>query len=280
MGDMHMCYTDIGDNAVYWTTLYRSEPWLVPPNYASLRGYKTSMMAPDLLHVWNLGMLQALLGSALKIVLSAQVVFTHGDLASRFQAASSSLRQFAKQHKFPLRWKKLSKTRLRWKTRSYPELTGSGYDAFVIARWLQFVLEPHSAIYAEILTLLWTSNQAISLLYDAGWFLKPEEKQTVRTLGDVFCRTYISLAAEAIRAGVYLWRVLPKMHLLKHIFRCDRHINIAKYSTWIDEDWLKKIGRTLKLSAQKTSQKRCLQRWLLAIPGNLQSCASKRGLAA
>lgn len=165
-------------------------------------------------------------------------------------------------------------------TRSYPELTGSGYDAFVIARWLQFVLEPHSAIYAEILTLLWTSNQAISLLYDAGWFLKPEEKQTVRTLGDVFCRTYISLAAEAIRAGVYLWRVLPKMHLLKHIFRCDRHINIAKYSTWIDEDWLKKIGRTLKLSAQKNSQKRCLQRWLLAIPGNLQRCASKRGLAA
>lgn len=271
-----MCYTDVSDAAAYWSTLYQSDPWNLAPSYTQLRGFHISMVAPDLLHVWNLGVLQTLLGSALKIILSDHVIFTQGDIESRMKAATVSLREYAKQNRLPLRWRKLSKGRLHWKSRTYPELGGSGYDSYVIARWLQHIIQPFTAVYPQISTLLWTSNRAIGLMYAAGWFLTASEKETVRTLGDIFCRTYISLAGSALSQGVLLWRVTPKFHLLKHCFRCDRSCNVSKFSTWVDEDYLKKTGRTLKLTCRQSCQKRCLQRWLLTIPGNLERCAQNR----
>lgn len=152
---------------------------------------------------------------------------------------------------------------------------GSGYDAFVISRWLHSTLQPFTAVYPEIATLLWTSNQAISLLYDAHFFLTPQEQDTVRTLGSLFLRTYLSLASQALGRGQYLWRVIPKFHLLAHVFRCDRVCNVAKHSTWMDEDYLKKVGKTLRLSPKPTIQHRCLQRWMLSIPGHLERCRQK-----
>jgi hypothetical protein len=42
------------------------------------------------------------------------------------------------------------------------------------------------------------------------------------------------------------------------------------YARWMDEDWLRKISHTMKLTAVKTSQHRVLQRWLMAVPVNLE----------
>ena len=274
-GDMNMCYTNLSESAQYWGTLYRSNPWAITPSYCALVGFHISMIVPDLLHVWNLGVLQQLLGSALRVILTDQIVFTQGDLESRLKAATISLRAFAKQSRLPLRWRKLNKGRLHWKSRSYPSLGGSGYDAFVISRWLHSTLQPFTAVYPEIATLLWTSNQAISLLYDAHFFLTPQEQDTVRTLGSLFLRTYLSLASQALGRGQYLWRVIPKFHLLAHVFRCDRVCNVAKHSTWMDEDYLKKVGKTLRLRPKPTIQHRCLQRWMLSIPGHLERCRQK-----
>lgn len=239
--DMYRCYTDVSDSASYWQTLCQTNPWAIAPQLCFLLGFHISMVVPDLLHVWNLGVQQMMLGSALRVILSEQVVFTSGDLESRLAEASASLRSFVKRMKLPLRWKKISKTRLRWSSKNYPQLTGSGYDVYVISRWLLDVLQAHLAIYPEIGTLLWTSGRAMSLLYDGGWFLTSGEKDTLRFLGDVFCRLYITMASDALQRGVLLWRVTPKIHLLKHVLRADRHANVSKYSTWVDEDFLKKL---------------------------------------
>lgn len=269
--DVHMSYTDVSNGAPYWQSLYHVTPWVVPPPYSFLHGFEISMCVPDLLHVFNLGIGQHACGSTLKIMLSERHIFTSSTLEERMKEATESLRQFAAQKGLHLRFKKLSKSRLRWDTKKYPELTGSGYDTFIVMDWLDGILSEHAETYPEIATLIWSGNRALKLLYRANRFLTEEEKQSLRFLGNLFATTYVKLAHSAIAQCKLLWRCVPKLHLFVHICSCKRHSNPVYSATWMDEDFLKKTGHTLSLTSNRTAQYRFLQRWLLGIPFFLQS---------
>lgn len=269
-GDMHMCMTHVGLDAAWRNTIESTLPWAVTPNYANIIGFQLMMMMPDLLHVFNLGVAKHMLASSLKVVLSEQVVFQASNLVDRMSLATASLKQFALRRGLPLRIKKITKSRLKWKNRKYPELGASGYDAYVVGSWLESVLEPFSQRYPDIVSLLWVSNRTVSLMYSAGWFLTPGEKQTLETLGGLFNHLYMKLASQAVNQHKLLFRVIPKFHLFCHITSSRRDVNPSKYSTWMDEDFLKKIGKCLGLTSLRTAQKRLLERWLMSIPLNLQ----------
>lgn len=262
--------THVADDALWWQTMLQSEPWNTSPPFSRLINFRLSMIVPDLLHCWNLGISRHMLASCLKILLSDQIVFPAPTLPGRLKMASESLLAFARRHRYPLRMKKITKNKLKWKARRYPELASSGYDAFVVGTWLEQTLTPHNHHYPEIATLLWSSNKGISLLYSAGAFLTTGEKQSVKVYGDIFLQTYVTLAGRALNEHKLLFRVIPKLHLMSHIFNWKRSVNPSRYSTWMDEDYLKKIGKTLGLTQQKTAQQRLLQRWLLSIPNHLK----------
>ena len=266
--DVHMSITNVSDTALWWQTLCQSDPWQIQPNYTRLIGFKISMIVPDLLHCWNLGILRHMLGSSLRIILAERFVFDAPTVPERFAMATESLMAFARQHRYPLRFKKLTQRKVGWKANRYPELACSGYESFVVASWLEKLLEPIN-MYKEIKTLLWSGNRAVGLMYSAGRFLTPVEKQSLKMYGDIFLQTYVQEAGKAISAHKLLFRVTPKLHLLSHLFVSARIANPSFYSTWMDEDFLKKIGKTLGLTPYRTAQKRLLQRWLLAIPAHL-----------
>ena len=265
-----MCLTDIAHTANWWSTLHQTMPWETVPSYAGLIGFTISQIVPDLLHMWNLGVSRDLLGSALKLVLTERRVFDAPTLPERLKLATESLRHFAKQNRYPLRLRKLTRAKLCWKSKKYPMLSSSGYDAYVVGVWLEHELSMHTASYQELCTMLWASNKAFSLLYSAGRFLDQSEKDSLGALGDLFLRVYLSMAAEANQQHKLLFRIRPKWHMLCHIFRSPRAVNPSRYSTWMDEDFLKKCGRTLGLTDVRGSQHRLLQRWLMSIPHNIQ----------
>lgn len=267
---LDLAFTNVADNARWWSTLLVGSPWVVQPPYARLPGFSLEMIVPDLLHIWNLGMAQSVGGSILKHILQEQIVFDGPNLDVRFSQATESLRAYAKQEKLPLRLKKLTKTRLRWKTRGYPELACSGYDTYVICKWLECILTPFSDVYTDFCTLLWSGNHAMSMLYSAGWWLSPPEKATLHTVGNIFMCTYMRLACASVAGGHFFFRARPKLHLVHHIFKWRRGVNPSKYSTWMDEDYLKRIGRVLKLVSVLSAQKRILERWLMSIPETLR----------
>lgn len=268
----NMHFTNSAPNAPFWATFLASEPWLNPPPYSQLIGFNIEMIAPDLLHVVNMGFGRDIVGSILKTILMQQHVFTDGTIDARLQAATQSLKQFARLHAHPLRLKKLTKKKLGWKAHTYAELrTGSGYDIAVTARWLEELLQPHSQMYPDYCCLLWSLNLTLSTLYSASFFLTPQEKYTVKAVGSVFVRTFLKLCCKAVEDRQYLFRCKPKLHLFDHIVKSERRINFAKYSTWMDEDYLKRVSRTLRLTCATTAQKRVLQRWLMAVPESLRS---------
>ena len=79
------------------------------PPYTGLIGFKLSMVVPDLLHVWNLGVARDLTGSILKTLLKDAHVFAGSNVEERLQNATVSLKAFAKSEALPLRMKKLTK---------------------------------------------------------------------------------------------------------------------------------------------------------------------------
>jgi len=87
---------------------------------------------------------------------------------------------------------------LRWSTNKYSTLGCSGYDAYVVGKRLEHLLSFHQGTYPEIYTLLWSSDKAMSLQYQAARFLTWDEKLYLRTLGDVFLRTYFYMAGIAM----------------------------------------------------------------------------------
>lgn len=233
------------------------------------------MVAGDLLHIVNLGIGRDLTGSILKVVLQQRHIFTDSTLEERLHAATVSLKSYARLHRHPLRMKKLTKKKLGWFAHTYPELrTGSGYDIAVAARWLEELLQPHSAVYPEYCCLLWSLNLTLSTLYGAGFFLTPREKATVKTVGTVFVQTFLGQCCKAAEDRKFLFKCKPKLHLFDHIVKSRRMVNFAKYSTWMDEDFFKKISKTLRLTSSRTSQLRTLQRWMMAVPESLRASMS------
>ena len=128
------------------------------------------MIVPDLLHCFNLGVSRDMLGCILKLVLQNQDVFGGGDLATRLKTATDSLRAFARANKHVLKLKKITKNKLTWSGKKYPELKVSGSDAHVIGVWLEQVLQPFQQAYGEFCTLLWSSNRCMRLLYKGNFF--------------------------------------------------------------------------------------------------------------
>ncbi len=268
--DLH--FTNPSEHAPFWNTYLSVDPWISAPPYSHLDGFHLEMVAPDLLHIVNIGIGRDLTGSILKVLLQQRHVFTDATLEQRLHSATVSLKAYARLHKRPLRLKKLTKKKLGWFAHTYPELrTGSGYDVAVAARWLEELLKPHAAVYPEYCCLLWSLNLTLSTLYGAGFFLTAREKTTVKTVGSVFVQAFLGQCCKAAENRQYLFRCKPKLHLLDHIVKSRRMVNFAKYSTWMDEDFLKRIARTLRLTASRTSQLRTLQRWIMAVPESLRA---------
>ena len=265
-----MSLTDCGPNAAWRRTFLSSNPWTVDPAYSELIGFELRMIRGDLLHIFNLGIARDIIGATLKTIVKDQIVWQSPNIDDRFHEATCDLKAFARLNAHCLRLKRLTKNKISWSNKTYPEFKGSGSDAHVVAVWLEDHLAPFADHYADLCTLLWSTNRIMKILYSAGRFLCEEEMDSIRVLGNVFSQTYLRLAVDAISSHQLMYRVRPKFHPLIHVLDCHDCLNSSFYATWMDEDWLRKIARTMQLVSSKTAQKRVMERWLMAVPFNLK----------
>ena len=63
--------------------------------------------------------------------------------------------------------------------------------------------------------------------------------------------------------------------LLHHLFVRDGCANPHCYSTWMDEDALKHLMKTLRCTDRRTAEERLLQRWLLGLPSSFEAVRGK-----
>ena len=161
---MSMAFTDIRDTAAWRASFLQTVPWVLEPAYAGLVGFCLQQIYPDLLHVWNLGISRDLIGCVLKIILTNESVFSGPNIAARLQTATDSLRSFARRNGFHLKMKRLTKKKIMWASKKYPEFRGSGSDSHVVAVWLESVLSAHSDQFPDLCTVMvWKPHDESSL---------------------------------------------------------------------------------------------------------------------
>eukprot|EP00439_Symbiodinium_sp_Y106_P028034 s7384_g3.t1 len=268
-----MAFTNINPDAAYWDTMFRDLPWNYEPAYASLSGFKVQYIQPDLLHCWHLGTGRDLAASVIVYIVKRKAecagIFAGSNIADRLADATVKLRAFARSRKLPLKMHKLSKSKLGMKTKlSYPEVKSSGYDTYVILEWLQDLCSRHSAVLpADLCVAMWCATHLMSMLHAAGRYLTIDEERNKHHFGQLFLRAYISMAHECLQREERLFRLRPKFHLLCHIFRSavPSRTNVTRFSTWMDEDGLKRLMKVLRMTDGRTAPKRLLERFLLAV---------------
>ena len=265
-----MAFCDGSDDAAFWGTLHQDHPYTWTPAYSLLEGFHMSMVFPDLLHVWHLGVARDLIGSTVRTCMDLKL-WGPGSEQTMLEAATSSLKSFCRLNKLPLKLCKLTKRKLNLSRTKYPELKSSGYDSYVVLLWLMHEVQQCPTAPDLLKTCIWAGNHALSILCNGGHFLTSLEQNNVQLVGLMFVRCYLLLARQALNDNRKLYRIRPKFHLLHHCFRstfattsCTNH---GAYATWMDEDSLKKLMKVMNETDKRTAERRLLQRWLLSLPG-------------
>ena len=269
---MGMCYTNVTPQATWRNTLYDSEPWIARPAFMDLPGFEIQFLAGDILHVFHLGVGRDLIGSALRVLLKTDV-FAGRTQALRLRTATTRLQEFAQHHGHHLALKRLSSTTLSFGSKKYPEARCKGYDCFTILRWLVHeVTENPPENQALLCAALWAADSTVSIMTNADRFLSEAQHQHKCTVGDLFCRIYLTMAAQAVSCRKYLWRVRPKFHLFHHMLLEDMpsRRNITFMSTWMDEDFLKYAMALKRKVHRRKATRRTLERWLIGLPSLFQ----------
>ena len=269
--DVAFSYTNVADDAPWKMTEFATEPWSEMPAYALLPGFSLRMVGIDILHAFHLGIGRDLIGSVIREM--ARDRFWRGsNLDKQLEAASHELRQYAKSKKLSLCIKRFSKSNLNWLSDAYPQAHVKGYDTFVILKWLDETLQSgngRAQMSDDLKTLVWTSNSILSVWSNSSML----QQHHIQIVGAVFIRTYIKMASECIQRRVRLYRIRPKFHLFHHLVMENRPsgFNPHWFSTWMDEDNIKRIMRIKRMTHKLQATDRCIKRWLLGLRPKLDA---------
>ena len=172
--NLDFCYTNVASDAGWLSTEYCTLPWSVTPELSKLPGFSLRMLALDTLHIFHLGIGRDLVGSILRVLCTLRF-WVGNNLDQRLASASVQLKQSARAHRLQLRLRKLTKANLNWRSSEYPESHTKGFDTYIILKWLNGYLigeqQGLCSIPDEIATLIWSSNQLLTMLSSASMFL-------------------------------------------------------------------------------------------------------------
>ncbi len=187
-------------------------------------------------------------------------------------AGSRAIVAWSRLHgpRLPRQWH-LTKAKLCLKSQSFVHLTGKGWHTNVILRFLVDTLHDDANCDPLLKTACWSAQNFLGLLSESrklnGLFLQASEVNQVKTVADVFFNTYLRLRLKYTGWCVYkLFNIRPKFHLLVHLVDSCVHLkNPVASSTWMDEDWLKHIGRVARKTHVAKTQQSALQRYLAGL---------------
>ena len=266
-----MAYTNVSPNAPWVSTVGTLVPWRLNPAYTMLDGFRQGFIQADILHMFHLGTGRDLVGSTLVLMLRGRDYFEGSTIEERLATATSQLKSFCQLNRYPLKLHKLSKTKLHWSGATMPELRSSGFDTYVVLRWILQDLIPKFAnnLPRDLCAAIWSADHCLSIMMNGGHNLTIAEQRNKEVFGDVFMRAYVRLAVTCIQNRQRIFRLRPKLHIWHHILKCSppSRTNPHKYATWMDEDSLKKLMRVHRVTDKRTAQERLLQRFILALPG-------------
>ena len=276
--DFGLVFTNVSADAAWRHRQPPSPPWEDPPALLELRGFDLSTVAPDLLHILNLGILRDLLGSAIKLMTRNRVYYAGATIAKRLQSFSKDLRLWCKTNGVQLNLKRIRKQTVAWSASACPELHAKGADAVSILRFVSQKLQAQRLNdYPALLACVWRMERFLGVLSAASIFLTPDEAQTVVDTGNAYMNMYIRLANLAIQRHEFYFKVRPKFHAFCHIvasYEQGNMRNVYYDACFMDEDWMKEAMCMAKRMSFRTCATNFLKRFRVVLKGSLKRAAN------
>eukprot|EP00439_Symbiodinium_sp_Y106_P060799 s3615_g9.t1 len=258
-------YTDISETAA-WRSMPVQEPWEQEPVATSIWGWDLSLVGIDLLHVLHLGILRDLCGSAIKVLVSKRGFFRGATIPKRLQEFTRQLKLYAKVEKLQLYLRNVKKTTVDWRSDKCPELRCKAADCATILKFLAWKTQQEEPpAYKGMVACIWAADRFVRILFSAGMYLTPAERESAYACGDLYLNLYLSLACEAVESGTLLWKVRPKYHYCWHAVNdlLSKGRNPSKDATWMDEDVMRHTFHMRRKMCARKSPLNMLKRYLV-----------------
>ena len=273
--DFSLVFTDVSAGAAWRHRQPVGPPWIDPPALVNLRGFDVTTVAPDLLHILNLGILRDLLGSAIKLMIRGRAYYRAGTIAKRLQAFSKDLRFWCKGHGIQLHVKYIRKKTLAWSGAGCPELHVKAADAVAVLRFVSHKLQGQQlADYPGLLGCVWMMEKFLGVLSSASMFLTAPETETVVTLGNGYINMYIGLANTALHRAEFYFKVRPKFHAFCHVLASleqGQNRNVYYDACFMDEDWIKQAMCMARRMSFRTCAANFLRRFRVVLKKSLKT---------
>lgn len=153
----------------------------------------------------------------------------------------------------------------------HEELKAKGYDAFIIMEFLNDLVgqAPPPPGCDKLRALIWLACEFMGVMGRSPPFMTAEQSDHIATCGNLFLQLHLTLCHEE-RSH---WRCRPKWHLLWHLInqgvRRKSHRNPFAESTFLDEDWIKKIQKICRKCHKTSASRAVLARYLVALQHKL-----------
>lgn len=211
--------------------------------------------------------------------------FGIGSAQKRLERATTSLKDFCKAIGRQVSLSRLTQDNLTLKKDKFPdpwlltgfvhlpaqELRAKGYDSFLILKWLADLLKQNvPAEFSEVAALVWCADTFVSMLCEGAMFLSEQTAVQVQYCGEAFMKLYLQQVDKQPR----VWKLRPKWHMCFHLAveansRPSRR-NPGADSTWMDEDWIKRVSRIIRKCSKNSAPRNTCHRWLLMFQQTLK----------
>ena len=255
-------------------TMFEHDPWLTPPALSLLKGFHLKMVAPDTLHCWHIGHGRDFLASVIVHMVETGA-FGNGGVPLRLTEATRSLRAYAKAHKLQQVKVPLSRDSLHWHAGMYPELgISKACQVGVVHKWLAHLAGSGFIADPLIATAVWSSHMFLDTVVGGPNFLTEEVASRAHAYGMMYLLSYIRLSSTALEARQQQWFMRPKFHMFHHIVLGVNHRaskrNPHLDAVWMDEDFVGKAMKLLRIIHPARRSERMLQRYLVGLPMQLR----------
>lgn len=197
--------------------------------------------------------------------------FGRGNLQQRLRVATGQLRAYCKRAGVKTALRCFSQDNLVLKAGSFPELRSKGADSTIILQWLaEELADVQDPQFANLSALVCLGHMFIWLLCGGPAFCDRQRADQMLTTCEGFMKLYLLMHHQ----HPAVFKIRPKWHLTWHLgaeasLRPSGR-NPSADSTWVDEDYMKKLSRLIRKLHRKTSAHTALSRYLIMIGQKLR----------
>ena len=288
-GICHLCvadqsgfpYEEMGRVSPNWLrTMNLVSPFASPPELLQVPhnpSRSSEFVCIDAWHSWHLGLGKNFLGSALVL---ANAHFEGSTIPLRFEAMSEHYLAWCKRHRQQPYLTKIAKETCHWDA-SWPcGGWNKGSVTTVVCAWLiAFCEEFMESVQRDELMLLTYQaakhiHSAMEALYREDLWIRDSKAREIGQDGIESLFKYTVLAKKAFDSGKRLFALMPKGHILDHVFLTSLYLpsltqfhilNPMAHGCQMSEDFIGRPSRVARRVSRRLQVKRVIERYLRSV---------------